>query len=59
MPNAAFFDIITLERKAAMCGSGSECKHPEKLERKPEECTPEQIKECHGEVAEHPCVKKG
>ena len=31
------------------------CQHPEKLKGKPEECTPEQIKECHGEVKEHPC----
>jgi len=41
-----------------MCGSGTECKYPEKLKGKPEECTPEQIKECHGEAAEHPCVNK-
>ena len=30
------------------------CQHPEKLKGKPEECTLEQIKECHGTV-EHPC----
>jgi ArsR family transcriptional regulator len=30
------------------------CEYPEKLKGKPEECTPEQIKECHGEE-EHPC----
>jgi len=23
--------------------------------RNPKECTPEQIKECHGDVEEHPC----
>lgn len=34
------------------------CEHPEKLKDKPEECTPEQIKECHGEVREHPCLEK-
>jgi hypothetical protein len=34
------------------------CKHPERLKGKPGECGPEQIKECHGEVVEHPCVKK-
>jgi hypothetical protein len=32
------------------------CEHPEKLKGKPEECTPGQIKECHGEAKEHPCV---
>jgi DNA-binding transcriptional ArsR family regulator len=30
------------------------CEYPEKLKGKPEECTPEQIKECHGEE-KHPC----
>jgi len=34
------------------------CQHPEKLKGKPEECSPEQIKECHGQVVEHPSVKK-
>ena len=30
------------------------CQQPEKLKGKPEECTLEQIRECHGEN-EHPC----
>ncbi len=34
------------------------CKHPERLKGKPGECSPEQIRECHGEVVEHPCVEK-
>ncbi|MFC2171382.1 hypothetical protein ACFLU6_01970 [Acidobacteriota bacterium] len=34
------------------------CKKPDKLKGKPEECTPEQIKECHGPEKEHPCCKK-
>jgi len=34
------------------------CEHPEKLKGKPGECSPDQIKECHGEVKEHACVKK-
>ena len=42
-----------------MCQSDEQascyCEHPEKLKGKPEECTPEQIKECHGEVQDHPC----
>jgi hypothetical protein len=33
----------------------SGCQHPEKLKGKPEQCSPEQIKECHGEVEGHPC----
>lgn len=31
------------------------CQHPEKLTGNPQDCTPEQIKECHGEVKEHSC----
>ena len=31
------------------------CQKPEELKGKPEECTPEQIKGCHGDAAEHPC----
>ena len=31
------------------------CEHPEKLEGKPGECSPEQIKECHGETEQHHC----
>ena len=43
-----------------MCKSEStkECEHPERLKGKPGECSPEQIKECHGDVKEHPCVKE-
>ena len=31
------------------------CEQPEKLKGKPGECTPAQIKECHGDAKEHPC----
>jgi hypothetical protein len=33
----------------------SKCKKPEKLKGKPSECSPEQIKECHGDTKKHPC----
>ena len=33
------------------------CIYPEKLKGKPEDCTPEQIKECHGEEVKHPCAQ--
>lgn len=33
------------------------CQYPERLKGKPEECTPEQIRECHGDQ-EHPCGKE-
>jgi len=32
-----------------------ECAHREKPEGDPSECTLERIRECHGEVTEHPC----
>ena len=34
------------------------CERPEKLKGKPEDCTPEQSKECHGDYKDHPCVPK-
>ncbi|OQY01379.1 MAG: hypothetical protein B6I22_14520 [Desulfobacteraceae bacterium 4572_123] len=34
------------------------CQHPEKLKEKPEDCTSEQIRECHGDTKEHPCIPK-
>ena len=43
-----------------MCKSKNRkgCEHPERLKGKPGECSPEQIKECHGDVEEHPCLRK-
>jgi ArsR family transcriptional regulator len=32
------------------------CQKPEKLKGKPEECTPQQIKDCHGDAKNHPCA---
>ncbi|MEF8822671.1 MAG: hypothetical protein V5B78_10635 [Desulfohalobiaceae bacterium] len=32
------------------------CQQPEKLKDRPENCTPEQIRECHGEAEGHPCT---
>ena len=41
-----------------MCNAESKCEIPDNLKTKPEECTPEQIKECHGDVEEHPCTEE-
>jgi ArsR family transcriptional regulator, arsenate/arsenite/antimonite-responsive transcriptional repressor len=40
--------------------SKERCEHPERLKGKPEECTSEQIKKCHGDISEknHPCVSE-
>jgi hypothetical protein len=40
-----------------MCDKGK-CQKPKELVGKPEECSPEQIKKCHGDVKGHPCVTK-
>jgi len=34
------------------------CQQPDKLKDKPENCTPEQIRQCHGDTKEHPCSKE-
>jgi len=35
------------------------CERPDHLLDRPQACTPEQIRKCHGEVKEHPCIPKG
>ena len=40
-----------------MCDPENKCEKPENLKGKPEECSQEQIEECHGEVQEHPCAE--
>ena len=39
-----------------MCDEKKQCEKPEDLKGKPEDCSPEQIKECHGDTEEHPCT---
>jgi hypothetical protein len=39
-----------------MCAGKKKCDKPKELIGKPEECSPEQIRKCHGDVAGHPCV---
>ena len=36
---------------------GYGCKEPKELKARPEDCSPEQIKECHGDVKGHSCVE--
>ena len=49
-------NILCGKEVEKMCNG--QCEHPDKLQGKPEECTPEQIKECHGDVKDHPCEEK-
>lgn len=46
-------DFDTERRVLQMCKN--RCEQPDKLKTVPEECTPEQIKECHGDEKEHSC----
>lgn len=41
-----------------MSDDKKKCQKPENLTGKPEECSPEQIKKCHGDVNKHPCTEK-
>lgn len=34
------------------------CQQPDKLQDKPENCPPEQIRQCHGDTKDHPCAKE-
>ena len=45
------------ERRDIMVRKGG-CEHLDKLKGKPGECSPEQIKECHGDEKVHPCEEK-
>ena len=40
-------------KESVMCQN---CQQPIKLKDKPENCSPEQIRECHGDIKEHPCT---
>ncbi len=42
-------------KEGAMCQS---CQQPIQLKDKPENCSPEQIRECHGNGKEHPCTNE-
>jgi len=39
-----------------MCQNGTCCQILENLKDKPQECSAEQIKKCHGDQKGHPCV---
>lgn len=42
-----------------MCDFKKKCEKPENLKGKPEECSVEQIRKCHGDSVRHPCVPRG
>jgi hypothetical protein len=36
--------------------SKTTCQKPEQLKGTPQDCTPEQVKKCHGADKKHPCA---
>jgi len=48
--------LLAKEVKSMCCGPC--CEQPIQLKGKAEECTPEQIRGCHGDVDNHPCGEK-
>lgn len=43
-------------RGKTMCKG--KCQKPENLETEPGKCSPEQVKECHGDGEDHPCLEE-
>jgi len=41
-----------------MCDGTRGCQRPENLEGAPADCSPERIRECHGDVKGHPCTEE-
>jgi len=41
-----------------MCDENKCCRKPEQLRGKPQDCSPEQVRKCHGDVKSHPCTPK-
>jgi hypothetical protein len=41
-----------------MCCSNEKksCQKPENLKGKPQDCPPEQVRKCHGDLKKHPCT---
>jgi len=46
---------LTGKEIKTMCCEPCCCQQPEKLKDKPETCTPEQSRQCHGDIKDHPC----
>jgi len=42
-----------------MCYGKTKCERPKELKGNAKACSPKQIKKCHGQAEEHPCVKTG
>lgn len=54
-PVAATAAALPKTKERTMCCQSC-CKEPELLKDNPASCTPEQVRACHGEKGDHPCV---
>ncbi|RPJ77480.1 MAG: ArsR family transcriptional regulator [Desulfobacteraceae bacterium] len=54
---ASFPGILEKKEDRTMCCQSC-CENPKKLRDKPETCSAEQIRECHGDTGTHPCTDK-
>jgi len=41
-----------------MCDGKEGCQKPKEPVGKPEQCSPEQVRKCHGDLRKHPCLTK-
>ena len=39
-----------------MCESQTKCLKPKNLKGEPKDCSPQQVRKCHGDVRKHPCA---
>jgi hypothetical protein len=46
-----------IKKEKTVCEEKKCCQKLENLQGKPQECSPEQIRKCHGDDNEHPCVE--
>ena len=48
-------ELVFSREDSTMCEEQTGCQKPEELKGDPKECSPEQVRKCHGDVQEHPC----
>jgi len=49
--------INLVEKEKTVCEEKKGCQKPENLQGNPQQCSLEQIRKCHGDDKEHPCVE--
>jgi hypothetical protein len=54
--NGIYQTKMTKKGGMTMCEKTCGCQNPVELKGRPEDCTPEQIRKCHGDDATHTCA---